>query len=158
MASSSANQRFADTARALGLDPDITRFPENTRTAPEAAAAIGCELGQIVKSLVFACDGEPVLVLTSGSNQVDTAKVGELLGGEIDRADASAVRDATGFAIGGVPPFGHTTSTRTLLDEDLMQYDVVWGAAGTPDTVFPLAPAQLVTLSGAVVASVRRES
>ena len=97
-------------AAELGLEPEIRRFPEGTRTAEQAAAAVGCELGQIVKSLVFLCAGRPVLALTSGANRVDTNRLGELLGGAITRADADGVRDATGYAIGGTPPFGHASS------------------------------------------------
>ncbi len=154
MPKESANDRFRTAALALGLDPEIRRFPEDTRTADQAAAAIGCDVAQIVKSLVFAVGGEPVLVLTSGANQVATDKVGDLLDGKVGRADATVVRDATGFAIGGVPPFGHATDLRTLLDADLLNFDVVWGAAGTPDTVFAIEPRQLAEISGATVADV----
>ena len=154
MAKESANDRFRRGALGVGIDPEIQRFPEDTRTAAQAAAALGCELGQIVKSLIFAVDGAPVLVLTSGSNQVDTEAVAAVLGGEVGRADAAVVRDATGFAIGGVPPFGHATQLRALLDEDLLQYDLVYAAAGTPDTVFPITPEQLSSASGATVCAV----
>ncbi|MDE0499615.1 MAG: YbaK/EbsC family protein [Acidimicrobiaceae bacterium] len=148
----SARERFLAGAEALGLTPEILRFPEGTRTAEQAAAAVGCELGQIVKSLVFLCDGEPVLALTSGSNRVNTKRLGTLLGGKISRADADGVREATGYAIGGTPPFGHAQSLRAVADPALLAYDIVWAAAGTPDTVFKLTPEQLVQASGAEVA------
>lgn len=138
----------------MGIDPEIRRFPENTRTASEAAVAIGCDVAQIVKSLVFDVDGAPVLVLTSGANRVSTSKVGEIFGGRVGRADADAVREATGFSIGGVPPIGHATELRTAVDRDLLDHDVVYGAAGTPDTVFPIEPSVLVQASGGRVADV----
>ena len=136
----------------MGMAPEILRFPEGTRTAAQAAAAVGCELGQIVKSLVFLCDGEAVLALTSGSNRVDTARLGAVLGGTIMRADADGVREATGYAIGGTPPFGHARPLRAVADRDLLVYDTVWAAAGTPDTVFELTPSALMRASGAEVA------
>ena len=125
--------------------PDVREFPEGTRTAADAAAAIGCEVGQIVKSLVFVRRGTPVLVLCSGANTVDQEALG------LEKADAASVREHTGFAIGGVPPYGWTGRTpapETLVDEDLLGYDVVWAAAGTPRSVFPLTPADLVANSG----------
>jgi prolyl-tRNA editing enzyme YbaK/EbsC (Cys-tRNA(Pro) deacylase) len=123
-------------------------FPEGTRTAQDAAAAIGCTVGQIVKSLVFVRGDEPVLVLCSGANTVDAGRLG------LAKADADMVRSATGFAIGGVPPYGHPALLETLVDEDLLGYDEVWAAAGTPRSVFPLTPAQLVERSGGTVADV----
>ena len=148
----SARQRFLAGAEAAGMAPEILRFPQGTRTAEQAAAAVGCELGQIVKSLVFLCDGEAVLALTSGANRVDTKRLGELLGGTITRADADGVREATGYAIGGTPPFGHVRPLRAVVDGALLGYDTVWAAAGTPDTVFELRPDELVRASGAEVA------
>ncbi|WP_423923798.1 YbaK/EbsC family protein [Candidatus Poriferisodalis sp.] len=148
----SARERFLAGAQEVGMAPEILRFPDGTRTAAQAAAAVGCELGQIVKSLVFLCDGEAVLALTSGSNRVDTAQLGTLLGGTITRADADGVRDATGYAIGGTPPFGHARPLRAVVDRALLAYDTVWAAAGTPDTVFELTPDELVRASGAEVA------
>jgi len=124
-------------------------FPEGTRTAQDAAAAIGCSVGQIVKSLVFVRGDEPVLVLCSGANTVDTKRLG------LAKADADLVRRATGFAIGGVPPYGHPVPPLdTLVDEDLLGYDEVWAAAGTPRKVFPLTPEQLVQRSGGTIARV----
>ena len=147
-----ARERFLEGARAVGLTPDIRQFPEGTRTAEQAAAAVGCELGQIVKSLVFLCDGDAVLALTSGANRVDTKRLGEVLGGKITRADADGVREATGYAIGGTPPFGHAHPLRTVADPALLAYDAVWAAAGTPDTVFELTPDELIRASGAAIA------
>ena len=147
-----ARERFLEGARAVGLTPDIRQFPEGTRTAEQAAAAVGCELGQIVKSLVFLCDGDAVLALTSGANRVDTKRLGEVLGGKITRADAGGVREATGYAIGGTPPFGHACRLRTVADPALLAYDTVWAAAGTPDTVFELTPDELIRASGAAIA------
>lgn len=152
MAGSEAWQRFAAAVAGLGLDVDVRRFPQGTRTAVDAAAAVGCELGQIVKSLVFLCDGEPVLALTSGSRRVDTGLLGEVLGGAITRADADAVRRATGYAIGGTPPFGHDRSLRTVVDIALMQHERVWAAAGTPDTVFEIPSTELLRCASGTVA------
>jgi prolyl-tRNA editing enzyme YbaK/EbsC (Cys-tRNA(Pro) deacylase) len=126
----------------------VRDFPAGTRTAQDAAAAIGCSVGQIVKSLVFVRDDEPVLVLCSGANTLDAQRLG------LHKADADLVRRATGFAIGGVPPYGHPAPLETLIDEDLLGYDEVWAAAGTPRSVFPLTPAQLVERSGGTVARV----
>jgi prolyl-tRNA editing enzyme YbaK/EbsC (Cys-tRNA(Pro) deacylase) len=123
-------------------------FPEGTRTAQDAAAAIGCTVGQIVKSLVFVRRDEPVLVLCSGANTVDAQRLG------LRKADAELVRRATGFSIGGVPPYGHPAPLETLVDEDLMGYEEIWAAAGTPRSVFPLTPAQLVERSAGTVARV----
>jgi prolyl-tRNA editing enzyme YbaK/EbsC (Cys-tRNA(Pro) deacylase) len=128
--------------------PNAREFPEGTRTAQDAAAAIGCSVGQIVKSLVFVRGDEPVLVLCSGANTVDAHRLG------LAKADAELVRRATGFAIGGVPPYGHPAALETLVDEDLLGYDEVWAAAGTPRSVFPLTPDELVQRSAGTVARV----
>ena len=130
------------------------RYPAGTRTAADAAAAVGCDVGQIVKSLVFATPTKLVLALTSGANQVDTDRLGELAGEEISLANPEAVRAATGFAIGGTPPFGHVTPLPVWIDEDLLAYDTVWAAAGTPDSCFPITPPQLVAATGANPADV----
>lgn len=153
MSGSCAGQRFERTAAAIGLDIDVRRFPQGTRTAVEAAAAVGCELGQIVKSLVFECDGEPVLALTSGANRVDTAALGRVSGGLVTKADADTVRRATGYAIGGTPPFGHARPLRTVVDADLMQFERVWAAAGTPETVFEIRSRDLARCAGDNVAA-----
>jgi prolyl-tRNA editing enzyme YbaK/EbsC (Cys-tRNA(Pro) deacylase) len=143
--------RFEEMARGLGADVAVTRYPQGTRTAADAAHAIGCEVGAIVKSLVFVVDDRPVLALTSGANRVDVDRLRACFDGASARqATADEVREATGFAIGGTPPFG--ASLPTVLDRDLLAYETVWAAAGTPDTVFPIAPARLVDLAGATVA------
>ncbi|MGW1210904.1 YbaK/EbsC family protein [Streptomyces sp. NPDC002499] len=156
---SGASPRFADALRELGLAdllPRVRRFPDATRTAAEAAAAIGCELSEICKSLIFAADGVPVLVLMDGSSRVDLERVREELGAEkVTRAKADVVRETTGYAIGGVPPFGHRTKTRVLADRSLLEHDVVWAAAGNPHTVFPMEPKDLVTHAGATLVDVR---
>ncbi|WP_371616250.1 YbaK/EbsC family protein [Streptomyces sp. NBC_00454] len=148
--------RFAEALAELGLEPDVRTFPDGTRTAADAAAAIGCELSQIVKSLIFAADGVPVLVLMDGASRVDVEAVRKELGATaVTRADAALVRETTGYAIGGVPPFGHRTRTRVLADRALLAHQEVWAAAGTPHTVFPMAPRELIAHAGAVVADVR---
>ena len=149
-------QKVLDAARQRGLEVEVRQFAESTRTAQEAAQAIGASLGQIVKSLVFLADGKPVLVLASGPNRVDTAKVAQQLGAsQVRRASADEVRAATGFAIGGVPPFGHTQRLPIFLDRDLLQFEAVWAAAGTDNTVFAVEPKRLAEASGAIVADVK---
>ncbi len=151
-----STQRVLDAARDRGLEIQVRRFPESTRTAQEAATAIGASLGQIVKSLVFLADGKPVLVLASGPNRVDTAKVAQQLGAaQVRRASADEVQAATGFAIGGVPPFGHTEPLPVFFDRDLLGFEVVWAAAGTANTVFAAEPRRLADASGAVVADIK---
>jgi prolyl-tRNA editing enzyme YbaK/EbsC (Cys-tRNA(Pro) deacylase) len=151
---SGTTDRFLQAAARAGVAVDTRRFPEGTRTAEDAARAIGCVVAQIVKSLVFVADGDPVLALTSGRNRVDVDRIAVLSGAaEVRKANAEEVRDATGYAIGGTPPFGHDRELRCFVDEDLMGFDVVWAAAGTPDSVFPIAPDELVRASGGSVAS-----
>ena len=141
-------ERVADAARRAGLEIAVTRFPEGTRTAADAARAVGCEVGQIVKSLVFVADEEPLIALVSGVNRVDLARVAEAIGAAtVRRADGDEVRRATGFAIGGVPPFGHVRRLRVVVDPDLMTHPTVWAAAGLPDAVFPIAPSDLARIS-----------
>ncbi|MCY4136046.1 MAG: YbaK/EbsC family protein [bacterium] len=146
-------ERFRAAAEELGVQVEPVRYPAGTRTAADAAAAVGCDVGQIIKSLVFATPTKLVLALTSGANQVDTDRLGEMAGDEISLADPDTVRAATGFAIGGTPPFGHHTPLPTWIDEDLLAYDTVWAAAGTPDSCFPIAPARLVAATGATPAA-----
>jgi prolyl-tRNA editing enzyme YbaK/EbsC (Cys-tRNA(Pro) deacylase) len=149
--------RVVEAGAAIGLTVEPVRFPEGTKTAIDAANAIGCDVGQIVKSLIFAVDGEVVLAYVSGANQLDEAKLADAAGGlQCSRVDADAVRAATGFPIGGVPPFGHATRLRVFIDPDLLGYDVVWAAAGTWHDVFSLTPQQLVDASGGVVAELAR--
>lgn len=154
-----AHPRFAEAADAMGLAdllPRVRRFPEATRTAQEAAEAIGCELSQICKSLIFAADGVPVLVLMDGASRVDLDLVRDELGAEkVTRAKADVVREFTGYAIGGVPPFGHANKTRVLADRSLLAHDTVWAAAGNPYAVFPMEPKELITHAGATLVDVR---
>lgn len=151
-------QRVADALAQLGIHADIIEFSESTRTAEEAAVAVGCTVGQIVKSLVFMVDGRPVLALVSGVNRVDTGLLAAVSGGQIARANADAVREATGFSIGGVPPVGHATPLNTYLDRDLLQYERVWAAAGTPNAVFAITPGDLQRITGATVADIAAAS
>ncbi|MEU2428051.1 YbaK/EbsC family protein [Streptomyces sp. NPDC007861] len=154
-----AHPRFAEALRELGLHVEVRRFPDATRTAAEAAAAIGCEVGEIVKSLVFEADGVPVLVLMDGASRVDVELVRrELDASAVRRADADRVRETTGYAIGGVPPFGHRTRTRVLADRGLLDHAVVWAAAGTPHTVFPLDPKSVIAHAGAALVDVRERT
>ena len=150
-------QRVVDAAAALGLEVSPRTFPDGTRTAQEAADAVGVELGQIVKSLIFGVDGELVLAYVSGANQLDETKLAEAAGGVMcQRVDADVVRSATGFPIGGVPPFGHATPLRIFIDPDLLQYDEVWAAAGTWHDVFGIEPHKLVEASGGAVTDLKR--
>jgi prolyl-tRNA editing enzyme YbaK/EbsC (Cys-tRNA(Pro) deacylase) len=147
--------RVAEVAAAAGLPLEIRRFPEGTRTAQDAADAIGCDLGAIAKSIVVMSSSGAIVVLTSGANRVDYDKVAAALGvTDVRRANADEARAATGFPIGGTAPWGHPEPVHILCDPDLLAYDTVWAAAGTPDTVFPIAPADLVRISGATPADV----
>jgi prolyl-tRNA editing enzyme YbaK/EbsC (Cys-tRNA(Pro) deacylase) len=149
-------RRFEEAAGERGLELEIRRFPEGTKTALDAARAVDAEVGQIVKSLVFIADGEPLLALTSGANRADVRKLAAAVGaGEVRRADADEARAATGFAIGGTPPFGFPGPVRVLMDPDLLAFDEVWAAAGTPDAVFPIAPEALRQAAGAEVVDLR---
>jgi Cys-tRNA(Pro) deacylase len=149
--------RVMEAARERGLEITTKRFPEGTKTAADAAAAIGVSVGQIVKSLVFGVDSEIVMALVSGSNQLDEKKLAAAAGGaKCARVDADAVRDATGYPIGGVPPFGHATQLRVFVDPDLLQYDEVWAAAGTWNDNFGAAPADIVRVAGGVVTDLKR--
>jgi Cys-tRNA(Pro) deacylase len=144
--------RVVEAAGRAGLAVDVRRFPEGTRTAADAARAVGCEVAQIVKSLVFVADDRPVVALVSGANRVDLDKLAAAAGARsARRADGDEARALTGFAIGGVPPFGHASGTTVLVDRDLELHDVVWAAAGLPDAVFAIAPAALVRASGGAV-------
>jgi prolyl-tRNA editing enzyme YbaK/EbsC (Cys-tRNA(Pro) deacylase) len=140
-----AAQRVQDVLRTKGLEADVRHMPASTRTAQDAADACGCHVGQIVKSLIFrgARSGRAYLLLVSGVNRVDETVAADQVGEPLDRPDAQFVREATGFAIGGIPPLGHATPIATFIDEALLSYDLVWAAAGTPDAVFPIAPARL---------------
>jgi prolyl-tRNA editing enzyme YbaK/EbsC (Cys-tRNA(Pro) deacylase) len=149
--------RVRAAAGELGLELQVRRFPEGTKTAQEAADAIGCPVGAIVKSLIFTVDGEVVLALVSGANHLDESLLAQAAGGvRCRRADADQVRAATGYAIGGVPPIGLATSVREFLDEDLLTYETVWAAAGTWHDVFPVDPAALAAVSRGWVGRLRR--
>jgi Cys-tRNA(Pro) deacylase len=148
-----ADERVAAAAAAAGLEITIRRFPEGTRTAVDAAAAVGCDVAQIVKSLVFVADGRPVVALVSGADRLDPTRLAAALGAHgIQRADGEAVRAATGYAIGGVPPFGHADPLPVLMDRSLFDHDIVWAAGGRPDAVFAVSPADLERVAGAQVA------
>jgi Cys-tRNA(Pro) deacylase len=148
--------RVTDAARAAGVDIRVERFPEGTRTAADAARAVGCEVGQVVKSLVFVADARPVVALVSGANRVDLGRLATAIGAtEARRADGDEARAATGFAIGGVPPFGHASEVSVVVDRDLLDFDRVWAAAGLPDAVFAIAPDDLLRASGGRVADVK---
>lgn len=138
-------QKVQDALHALGFDLTVIENAESARTAQEAADRVGVTLGQIVKSLIFKgkTSGKPILVLTSGSNRVDEKRIKAYAGEKIGRAEPDFVRTVTGYAIGGVPPIAHLQKMETYLDEDLMQYDVIWAAAGTPNAVFELTPDDL---------------
>jgi prolyl-tRNA editing enzyme YbaK/EbsC (Cys-tRNA(Pro) deacylase) len=150
-------QKIQTILRGLGSDYKVIEFSESTRTAQEAADRVGCQLGQIVKSLIFkgSSSNKGILVLTSGSNRVDEARIGKYMGESIGRADPEFVRNMTGFAIGGVPPVGHAHPLETFIDEDLLQYTDVWAAAGTPNAVFQLPSADLVKITSGKVVRVK---
>ena len=148
-------QRVVAAAHALGFDLRVHSFPEGTRTAADAAAAIGVEVGAIVKSLVLGSDDGPVLALVSGANRADLAAVAaalEVTG--VHQAGARTAREATGFPVGGTPPFGHPTPLPTAIDADLLRFDEVWAAAGTPNLVFPVPPDDLARATSATVARI----
>lgn len=147
--------RFEAWLAASELGIAVKQFPQGTRTAPDAARAVGCEVGQIVKSLVFLAGGKPVVALVSGANRLDETRLASVAGGVVTRADAEIARAATGYSIGGVPPFGHASDVPVFMDRDLLSYPVVWAAAGRPDSVFEIAPERLRELSRAVVAELK---
>jgi len=149
-------QRVQDALVAQGCAARVRQMPVSTRTAADAADACGCEQGAIVKSMIFrgAVSGQGILVLTSGTNRVHEKRLGRQIGEKLERADADFVRAATGYAIGGVPPVGHATRMRVVMDGDLHSYPQIWAAAGTPSAVFPTTPVELVRLTGAEVLTV----
>lgn len=157
VATSTSLQRVRAALAAAGLPDDTRRFEEGTRTVADAAAAIGVQEGQIVKSMVFVTEtGDTVLVLASGDNRVDERRVAEVFGASISRPDADHVRRVTGFAIGGVPPLGHLRPLPTLLDEDLWRFEELWAAAGTPHDVFAVTADQLEHATGGRRATIKR--
>ena len=153
-------RRVADAALDRGLTIEVVEFDETTRTAPDAANAIGCQVAQIVKSLIFVANGEPVVALVSGANRLDERKLAALRGisrKKVKRPDADTAKTITGFSIGGVPPFGHTSALPVYVDEDLTRFDVVWAAAGTPFAVFAITPDDLVQASRGTVVDLKKE-
>lgn len=151
-----AAARVEAALRGHGLAGGVVELDASARTAAEAAAACGVGVGQIVKSLVFVAGDEPVLVLVSGANEADEARLAALLGKPVRRADADTVRDATGFAIGGVPPVGHARALRVLIDRDLLAHDRLFAAAGTPRAIFPIMPQDLCRITGGQVEDLKR--
>lgn len=152
-------QKVADAAQALGLSISIKEFEASTRTAQDAANAIGCEVTQIVKSLLFVVDGQPTVALVCGDNRLDEKKLAALCGvgrKKVKRANADDARAATGFAIGGVPPFGHVSPLPTYVDEDFLQFDLIWAAAGTPNAVFAITPAELTRVTAGKVVDLKQ--
>ena len=154
---STSAQKIQDQLKTLGYEYTVIEHAESTRTAQEAADRAGCELGQIVKSLIFKCkeSGKPILVLTSGANRVDEKRISEYAGEAIGRAEADFVRAVTGFAIGGVPPVGHIQKMETFIDEDFLAYPTIWAAAGTPNAIFELKTEDLQKMTGGNVVRVK---
>ncbi len=150
--------RFEAWLADSGVGVAVKQFPAGTRTASDAARAIGCEVGQIVKSLVFVAAGKPVVALVSGANRLDETRLAAVAGGPVAKADAETARGATGYAIGGVPPFGHATAVPVFMDRDLLAHGVVWAAAGRPDSVFEISPDRLRELSQAELADLKAET
>ena len=151
-------RRVQEVLDGIGLGHRVVEHADSTRTSEEAAAAIGCTVAQIAKSLIFRGkeSGQPVLVIASGVNRVDEKAVGRLIGEKIERADPDFVREKTGYAIGGVPPIGHAEPPLVLIDADLAALETIWAAAGTPNAVFRLTPAELVSMTGGRVEAVRK--
>lgn len=152
-------QKVQNVLNQFGLELEVIEFAESTRTSSEAAAAVGCELGQIAKSLIFKGKNtqKPVLVIASGANRVDEKKVRQCLGEKIEKADAAFVLEHTGYAIGGIPPVGHSQPIIPIIDEDLLTFEEIWAAAGTPHAVFRLLPDQLLQITGGVVTNLRKD-
>lgn len=152
-------KKVQQIVQELGFDFTVVEFDASTRTSADAAAAIGCTVGQIAKSLVFKgkTTGKPILVIASGANRVDEKIIKVVLGEKIGRADADFVREQTGFAIGGIPPVGHSQPIKTIIDQDLLQYDEIWAAAGTPNAVFKLTPEELTAMTGGEIAEIKKE-
>ncbi|MBX3091275.1 MAG: YbaK/EbsC family protein [Cryobacterium sp.] len=149
-----AVERFTTAALERGLAIDVVTMAQSTHTAAEAARAVGCEEGAIVKSLVVLADGEPMIALVSGTNRVDVELVSRELDAKVTMSDARTVKDATGYSIGGVPPFGHRTTLRTIIDSDLLRYDRVWAAAGSAVAVFSIDPDSLIELTAGEVTNI----
>ncbi len=157
---SSSARKVQEALKDKGFDCTVTELPGSTRTAKEAAIAVGCQVGQIVKSLIFKGkkSNTPILVVASGSNRVDVRKIGEIVSESIKMADADFVRKETGFAIGGVPPLGHSERLKTFIDEDLYEFDEIWAAAGNPHALFKLTPDELVKMTDGQIISVKDDN
>jgi len=153
-----AAQRVQQALDALGIPRKVIELSVSARTSREAAAALGVSAAQIAKSLVFTANGSPVLVIASGANRVDELKLARLAGGKIRKADPETVKQATGFAIGGVPPLGHPAPLPTFIDRDLLRYEVIYPAGGVPECVFPISPDELLRATGGTLADLRVES
>lgn len=149
--------RVREALNEVGLEANVKELPQSTRTASEAAHAVGCEVGQIAKSLLFQGkeSDEPYLVIASGPNRVDERKLALLVGEEVGLANPEFVREQTGYSIGGVPPLGHAKEVTSFMDEDLLEYDQIWAAAGSPRAVFPVDPTKILEVTGAQVAMIR---
>jgi prolyl-tRNA editing enzyme YbaK/EbsC (Cys-tRNA(Pro) deacylase) len=156
---SASAQRVQRALDEMGVRLQVVELPDSTRTAIEAAQAIGCHVGQIIKSLVFKAkrSGQPIMVIASGENRVDEKRIENLIGEPLGKADAEFVHQRTGFVIGGVPPVGHIEKIRTFIDEDLFQYEELWAAAGTPHAVFRLSPDELRKISDGEVVRIKQE-
>jgi prolyl-tRNA editing enzyme YbaK/EbsC (Cys-tRNA(Pro) deacylase) len=156
MALKPSAQKVQDALAERGFENQVRELPDSTRTAAEAAAAVGCRVEQIAKSLVFVArpSGRAVLVIASGSHRVDVGRLAAVVGEQVEKPDADFVRERTGFAIGGVPPIGHAEALLTVVDEDLLRLDAIWAAAGHANAVFPLTPAELVAMTRGTVARV----
>ena len=152
-----AVERVRAALRSAGLADAIGEFPEGTRTAADAATVIGCGVAEIAKSIVFRAGEAPVLAIASGVNRVSKAKLAVLAGAKLEPAGPDFVLAATGFAAGGVSPVGHRAPVMIVIDRDLMAFPTIWAAAGSPHHVFPIAPADLVDLTGGVVADIKQE-
>ncbi len=150
-------QIIQDALNQFGLDINIKEFAESTRTAQEAADSIGCTVEQIAKSIIFKCKDskEPLLIIASGPNRIDEKKIRKIVGQKLEKADADFVLESTGFAIGGIPPIGHKKAIKTLIDEDLLKHEEIWAAAGTPNAVFKLTPAALLSITDGTLVSVK---
>ena len=151
-----SSEKVQEYLRSVGVDARVIEMPSTTKTAKEAAQVIGCSVAQIAKSIIFrtAQSGRPVLVITSGANRVNEHRMSELIGEQIEKATPEFVRESTGFGIGGVPPVGHCNPVETWIDRDLLQFDILWAAAGTPFTVFSIRPNQLLSITGGKIQSV----
>ncbi len=152
-----AVRKVQSAIRQLGIEREVIELGVDARTSQQAADALGVGVGQIAKSLVFTVNSSPLLVIASGANRVDELKLEKLAGGKVRRANAETVKQATGYAIGGVPPLGHPTPLPVYIDPDLFQYELIYAAAGVPECVFPLTPAELVQGTGGRVADVKAE-